>query len=71
MTVQKIRKWFEPMTIALSVDCGQVHCPVRARDVDIEHCVDCSYLREALPDGQHRVKEIVCQPPFSAMRGAV
>jgi hypothetical protein len=71
MTVWNLRKWFEPMTIELSVDCGQVHCPVRARDVDIECCVDCSYLREVLPDDKHRVKEIICQPPFSAMRGAV
>jgi hypothetical protein len=71
MTVWKLRKWFEPMTIALSVDRGQVHCPVRARDVDIEHCVDCRFRREVLPDGQHDVKEIICQPPFSAMRGAV
>ena len=71
MTVWKLRRWFEPMTIALSVEGGQVHCPVRARDVDIEHCVDCSYLREVLPDAQHHVKEISCQPPFSAMRGAV
>ena len=71
MTVWKIRRWFEPMTIALSVDCGQVHCPVRARDVDIECCVYCSYLREVLPDDKHHVKEIICQPPFSAMRGGV
>lgn len=71
MTMWKLRRWFEPMTIALSVDCGQVHCPVRARDVDIEGCVDCTYLRAVRPDSQHRVEEIVCQPPFSAMRGGV
>ena len=66
----RLPRWFRPITIALAVDCGHVRCPVRARDVDIERCVDCAFLREVLPDAQHHPMEIICQPRLTSMRGA-
>jgi hypothetical protein len=70
ITVWKLRRLLEPRTIALPVDCGHVRCPARAADVDIDRCVDCTFLREVMPDAQHHAMQIICQPPLASMRGA-
>ena len=70
ITVLKLRRWFEPMTIALPVDYGHVRCPVRARDVDIDRCAGCSFLRDVVPDARNYAAEIICQPRLTTMRGA-
>jgi hypothetical protein len=49
---------------------GLVGCPLRQTDVDVDLCLGCPELLEALTDPDGQVTEIRCRPAMVARRDA-
>jgi hypothetical protein len=49
---------------------GLVGCPLRATDVDVDVCLGCPELLEAVTDEDGHVTEIRCRPAAAARRDA-
>ena len=60
-------KLFTRPSINRIVDNGSVHCPIGMRDVDLENCYSCGFLRERRETEQGL--EITCAPPIKALVG--
>jgi len=62
---------FGPLRITRLVDeGGNVFCPVKARDIDVERCGSCSFLSgfERTEDGS--LAEIRCRPTLGTLIAA-
>jgi hypothetical protein len=68
MVMRKLLNWLTPRKIARTVESGRVYCPVRAADIDVDHCLTCPFLEVAL--GNSRVTEIRCTPTLGSLVGS-
>lgn len=64
---ETLGKLFARPSINRVVDNGRVHCPVGMRDVDLENCYTCGFLREQRES--EAGMEITCTPSLNALVG--
>jgi hypothetical protein len=64
-----MRNWFNtfrPPQLVRIVDAGRLFCPTQQRDIDVDMCLTCRFLDEAVP-ANNRISEIHCTPSYRAL----
>ena len=62
-----LRVLFDPVGVTRLVDAGQVFCPVRGRNLDVDRCGGCAYLDGVVEHGEDSPSEIRCQIPLAVL----